>query len=180
MAANRIDLVDEDNAGRVLLALFEHIAHPGRADADEHLDEIGAGDREERYVGLAGDGAGQQRLTGAWRTDQQHAFGDFAAEALEFLRVAQELDNLLQLGLGLVDACNVFEGHPTLFLGQQFRLGLAKAHRAPAARLHLAHEEYPDADQQQHREPRDQDAQEGVIFRRYRSYARVAIFGFRQ
>ena len=40
MASDRVDLVDEDDAGRVLLGLLEHVAHPARADADEHLDEI--------------------------------------------------------------------------------------------------------------------------------------------
>src|SRR5579871_2556046 len=36
----------------------------------------------------------------------------------------------------------------------------AKAHRAAAAALHLAHEKDPHADQQQHREPRDQHAEQ--------------------
>ena len=34
-------------------------------------------------------------------------FGDLGAEALELLRVAQEVDDLAQLGLGLVDAGDV-------------------------------------------------------------------------
>jgi hypothetical protein len=82
--------------------------------------------------------------------DQQRALGDLAAEAREFLRVAQELDDLLELFLGLVDAGDVVEGHAAMLFGQQLRLGLAKAHRAAAsAALHPVHEEDPDADQQQ-------------------------------
>ena len=65
MAADRVDLVDEDDAGRVLLALLEQVADARGADADEHLDEVRAADREERHVGLAGDGAREQRLAGA-------------------------------------------------------------------------------------------------------------------
>ena len=102
VAADRVDLVHEDDAGRVLLALLEQVAHARGAHADEHLDEVGARDREERHVGLAGDGLGQQRLAGARRADQQHALGDLAAELLELLRVLQELDDLPQLFLGLV------------------------------------------------------------------------------
>jgi hypothetical protein len=68
----------------------------GCAHADEHLDEVGARDREERHIRLAGDGASEQRLTGAGRADQQHAARDAAAEPLELLRVAQELDDLLR------------------------------------------------------------------------------------
>ena len=86
MAADGVDLVDEDDAGRVLLALHEQIAHARGADADEHLDEVGAADGEERHAGLAGDGARQQRLAGARRADQQHALGDAAAELGELLR----------------------------------------------------------------------------------------------
>ena len=40
MTADGVDLVDEDDAGRVLLGLLEHVADAARADADEHLDEI--------------------------------------------------------------------------------------------------------------------------------------------
>jgi hypothetical protein len=71
MAADRVDLVDEDDARSALLGLVEHVAHPACADADEHLDEVRAGDGEERHAGLAGDRAGEQGLAGARRADQQ-------------------------------------------------------------------------------------------------------------
>ena len=79
--ADRVDLVHEDDAGGVLLALLEEVAHARGAHADEHLDEVRAGDREERHVGLAGDGLGQQGLAGAGRAHQQHALGDLARRA---------------------------------------------------------------------------------------------------
>ncbi len=119
MAADGVDFVDEHDAGRVLLGLLEHVAHAGGADADEHLDEVGARNGEERHVGFAGDGARQQGLTGARRADQQTSFGDLAAQPLELLRVLQEVDDLLELGLGLVDAGDVLEGDATVLLGQQ-------------------------------------------------------------
>ena len=52
MAADRVDFIDEDDAGRVLFRLLEHVAHTARADADEHLDEVGARNGEERHVGF--------------------------------------------------------------------------------------------------------------------------------
>src|SRR4029078_12442809 len=55
MAADRVDFVDEDDAGRVLLVLLEHVAHARGADADEHLDKVRARNREERHVGFARD-----------------------------------------------------------------------------------------------------------------------------
>ena len=160
MTADRVDLVDEDDAGRVLLRLIEHVAHAGGTDADEHLDEVGARDGEERHVGFAGDGAGEQRLAGTRRADQQRAARNAPAELLELLRIAQELDDLLQVFLGLVDAGDVIEGHAAMPLGEQLRLGLAEAHGAAAARLHLPHEEDPHGDQEQHGEPGDQHAEQ--------------------
>ena len=156
MAADRVDFVDENDAGRVFLALLEHVAHPARADADKHLDEIRARDRKERHVRFAGDGARQQGLAGAGRTDQQHALGNFAAEPLKLLRVLQVLDDLFELLLGFVDPGYVLKGDAPDLFGQKPRPAFAKAHRPAAAALHLAHEEDPHPDQQQHREPRDQ------------------------
>ena len=62
VATDGVDLVDEDDGRRRLLGLLEQVAHPARADADEHLDEVRARDREERHAGLAGHGPGQQVL----------------------------------------------------------------------------------------------------------------------
>ena len=158
MTADRVDFVDEDDARRVLLRLLEHVAHARGADADEHLDEVGAGDREERHLGLAGDGARQQRLAGAGRADHQHAARNLAAEALELARVLEELDDLDDFFLRLVDAGDVGERDLHLVLAEQPRPALAERHGAAAARaaLHLAHEVHPDGDQQQDRERGDE------------------------
>src|SRR5205807_9574507 len=80
MSADGVDLVDEDDARRVLLALLEQIADARRADADEHLDEVRAADREERDVRFARHGAGEQRLAGARRAHQQHALRNASAK----------------------------------------------------------------------------------------------------
>src|SRR3990172_3849193 len=70
LAADRVDLVDEDDARRVALGLLEEVAHPAGADANEHLHELGAGDAEEGHARLAGDGAAPQHLPPARRADQ--------------------------------------------------------------------------------------------------------------
>ena len=79
--AERVELVDEDDAGRLGLGLREQVAHARRADADEHLDELRAAQAEERHLRFAGDRARQQRLAGARRADEQHALGNLAADA---------------------------------------------------------------------------------------------------
>ena len=157
MAAHGIDLVDEDDAGRVLLGLLEHVAHAAGADADEHLHEVRAGNVEKRHARLAGDGAAEQGLAGAGRADHQRALGNLAAQALELGRVLQEVDDLGQILLGLVDAGDVIESHPVLVLGEQAGLRLAETHRATGAALHLPHQENPGADDQHDRDRIDQD-----------------------
>ena len=108
-AADRVELVDEDDRRRRLLGLLEQVAHPAGADADDHLDELRRREREERHVGLAGHGARQQRLAGPGRARQQHALGDRRAEAAVLSGVPQEVDDLDELVLGLVDAGHVVE-----------------------------------------------------------------------
>ena len=151
MAAHRVDLVNEDDAGRVLLALLEEVAHAACAHAHEHLNEIRTGDGEEGNIGLAGYGARQQRLAGARRPHQQHALGDAATQFLKLLRLAQVLDDLFQFFLGLIHAGHIFERYLLLLHGEQARAALAKGKRLVAARLHLAQHEEPHQDDQHDR-----------------------------
>ena len=148
MTAHRIDFVDEDDAGRVLLALFEEVADAACADADEHLHEVRTGDGEERHVGFAGHRAGEQRLAGSRRSDEKHALGNASAELLELLRLAQILDDLLQLFLGFVDTGHILEGDFLLLHREQARAALAEGESLVAARLHLAQHEEPDGAEQ--------------------------------
>ena len=63
-ATHGVNFVDENQARRVLARLLEHVAHAAGADADEHFHEIRTADAEERGIGFAGDGFGEQRLAG--------------------------------------------------------------------------------------------------------------------
>ena len=94
-------------AGRALARLGEQAPDARGAEAGEHLDERGGRLGEELRAGLARDGLGEQRLAGAGRAVQQDALRHLRAERAEALRVAQELDDLGQLGLGLVGAGDV-------------------------------------------------------------------------
>src|SRR5438046_10493862 len=73
--------------------------------------------------------------------------------SLELFRVLQEGDDLLELLLGLVDARHVVEGDLVRVLGEQLGAALPEGHRLAAAHLHLAHEEDPHADQEEHGRP---------------------------
>ena len=97
--ADRVDLVDEDDRGRALARGGEQVAHPRRADADEHLHEARSREREERHVGLARDRARQQRLAGAGRTDHEHAARRRPPRPACTLGMLQEVDDLADLAL---------------------------------------------------------------------------------
>ncbi len=91
--------------------LLEEVADPGRAHADEHLHELRAGDAEKNGTPASPATArASSVLPGPGRPDQQDALRDPAAEPAELLRGLQEVDDLLQLLLGLVDAGHVREG----------------------------------------------------------------------
>ena len=82
------------------------------ADADVHLVEVRAREREERYARLARDRLGQQGLARARRTGQQDALGNPPADRLELLGGLEEVDDLSKLGHDLVGAGHVVEGDP--------------------------------------------------------------------
>src|SRR5262249_33846676 len=126
VTADRVDLVEEHDARRVLLALLEEIADARRADADEHLDEVRTADREERHVRFARDRARQQRLAGSGRSHQEHALRNASAELLELLRLLEKLDDLLQFFLCFIDTGDVLERHLLLRARRQLRLALAE------------------------------------------------------
>ena len=128
--AERVELVDEDDARRLGFGLLEQIADAGGADADEHLDELRSAQAEERHVRFAGDGAREQRLAGPRRPDQQHALGNPPAKVRVLLRVLQELDDFPQLLHGFVDAGDVGEAHLDLVVGEDLRLAARERHHA--------------------------------------------------
>ena len=110
-AADRVELVDEDDCRRVFLRLLEEVTHARGADSYDRLDELGRGNGEERNVRLPGDGARKQRLPRAGRPGKQDAVRDPAAHLAVLVRVAQEVDDLAELVLDLLDAGDVGERH---------------------------------------------------------------------
>src|SRR5882672_9539491 len=141
MTAHSIDFIDEDDAGSILLALLEKVAHPARADAHKHLHEIRTGDRKERNVGFASDRAGQQSFARTRRSHEQHALRDSSAELLELLRILQELNNFLELFFSFIGSGDILECGFLLLRGEQPRAGLAETQSFVPASLHLPHEE---------------------------------------
>ena len=146
-----VDLVNEHDAGRILLRLSEQVTDTRSADAHEHLDEIRTGDAEERHTALACDRLREQGLTGSGRAHQQHALRDAGAHAGELFGRLQELDDLRKGFLLFFQARDLREiifGH---VLGD-LRLRLPEVHHgvragtALRAHHHAHHEEHADQD----------------------------------
>ena len=71
-----VELVDEDDAGGLLLGLDEEVADAGRPETHKHLDEFRSGEAEEGDAAFAGDGLGQEGLAGPRRSHEENPFGD--------------------------------------------------------------------------------------------------------
>ncbi len=109
--ADRVQLVDEHDRRRMLARLVEQLPDARGPEAREHLDEGRRALRVEGRAGLVGDGLGQQRLPRARRAVEEDPLRDARAELLEALRVAEEVDDLLQLFLHLLQAGDVRPGN---------------------------------------------------------------------
>ena len=108
-ASDGVELVDEDDAGLVAAGVAEQASDPRGADAGIHLDEIGTAREHERHASFASDRTGEQRLAGPGRADEQYALGNAAADGREASRLAQEVDDLLDLVFRLVHAGDILE-----------------------------------------------------------------------
>ena len=159
-----VDFVDENDAGRFFLGLFEQIAYAGSPDAHEHLYEIGPGKRKERYARLPGHRLRQQRFARARRPYKQHALGEFAPQLDEFFGIRQEIGDFRDLFLGFVQARHVLERQLLLPHGvEKHGLVLADAERL-GPRIHAANQKNPQKHNQQERENPDQHSAEPRLF----------------
>ena len=166
--AHGVEFVDEDDAGSAGIGLGEQIAHPTRPDADEHLDEVRPAHAEERHVGLARHRAGQQGLSRARRTDEQHALGNATAEGLILLGRLEKVDDFAKFGDGFVDAGDVDEGGFVVAIFVELVFAAAERKRRTPARHPPKHQE-PEAEHQtEHQQQGEErpDRLHGAVFLR--------------
>ncbi len=160
MATYGIDFVNEDDARCVLFGLLEHVANAARADTDEHFNEVGTGNGEERHICLTRNRACQKRFTSSRGANQKHTARDLATKTLEFLRITQKFNDFFQILLGLIDTGDIVKRDTTVRFGQKLGFGFTEAHRTARSTLHLPHEEQPDAKDEEHRQQCAEVAQE--------------------
>src|SRR5215471_21554698 len=111
MATHGINLIDKDNARRMLFSLFKEVAHPRSPDTYEHLHKLRSANAIERNISLACYCARDERLTGTGGTHQKHAFGSARTHRDKARRELEKLYDFLKLDLRLLYACNIFKEH---------------------------------------------------------------------
>ena len=139
-AADGVDLIDENNAGCILIGFFEQVTHTGGAHADIELDEIRARQGEKGHMRLTGHGLCQQSLSGSGRAHEQGSLGKLGADLDIAAGIVQEIDDLHQGFLGLVFTCHVLEGDTGLLLYIFLGRALSYAHDTASASAHAAEE----------------------------------------
>ncbi len=149
--ADGVDLVDEHDAGGLLIGLPEQVPDLVGSHAHEHLHELRAGDGEEGHFRLPGHGLGQQGLAGARRAHQQDALGHLRADLLVLPWVVEEVHHLHQVLLGLVLSGYVGEFDAGLAGDVDLGTALAELHGTAHGAAHPLHQrpahELADADE---------------------------------
>jgi len=108
-AAKRVELVDEDDAGRLLAGALGQLAHAPGPDTDVHLVEVGSGGDDDRTSCLAGNGAGEQRLARSRRAHEQDAPRTTSAQRAITLGVGEVRNHVREIGAGFARAADVGE-----------------------------------------------------------------------
>jgi len=87
-SAYRVDLVNKNDAWRLLLGIFKELSHTPCPHTNIHLFKLRARRVEKGHTGLSSDGLGEQRLAGAGRSHEKHALCHFSAQSRKLFRVA--------------------------------------------------------------------------------------------
>src|SRR5512140_2727762 len=106
-SAERIELVDEDDARGGIAGLPGELSHASRSDADVHLVEVRPGGHDHRASRFAGDGACEKRLPGAGRANEKHALRTVRSHGEEALGTLEVGDDVAQIGLRLTRTADI-------------------------------------------------------------------------
>lgn len=93
----------------LVFRLTEQVTNTPSTLAHENLVELGSGSMEEWNASLTGDGSREESLAGSRWADQQNSFRQLSTQSREFFGIPEELDDFLQLLLGLVASFDVVE-----------------------------------------------------------------------
>ena len=174
--ADGVNFVDKDNARCHLGGLLKEVAHAAGAHAHEHLHKVRTGDGEERHIGLTGHGLGQQRFAGTGRAHQQGALGELGADGGVFLRIVEEVDDLLQRFLCLVLTGHILEGDAGGLFHIDLGIGLAHIADAADAAAALGEETHQQHEHAHHQNGRHDVSDHELQHRRHLGLVGAGVF----
>ena len=93
----------------LFLRISEKWSYTWSTDTYEHFNEVRTGDIEELNSCFARNCSGKQCLTCTGRTIKKNTLRDLRTELLVFLRILQEVNDLLELFLLFNGTCNIRE-----------------------------------------------------------------------
>mmetsp|Transcript_16893 Transcript_16893/g.29072 ORF Transcript_16893/g.29072 Transcript_16893/m.29072 type:complete len:407 (+) Transcript_16893:208-1428(+) len=128
LTSDSIDLINEDNAGSVLLRLREDVTDTRRSNTNEHLNELRSRDGDEGHSSLTSNSLGKKGLTSTGRSIKDNSPWNSAAVLRVHLRLLQEINNLSQLQLGAIASSNILKVHASIRNHLNFGLGLTHSH----------------------------------------------------
>mmetsp|Transcript_14900 Transcript_14900/g.21069 ORF Transcript_14900/g.21069 Transcript_14900/m.21069 type:complete len:257 (-) Transcript_14900:853-1623(-) len=94
LTTNSINLINEDNAGSILLCLSEDITDTGSTNTNKHLNEFRTRDGDERDSSLTGNSLGKKGLTGTRRSIEDHTTRNTTPVLGVGLGLLEEINNL--------------------------------------------------------------------------------------
>src|SRR5579864_5229687 len=99
MAAHRVNLIDKDDARRMVFSFFEEVAHPRSSDAYKHLHKFRSANAVESNTGFACYCTRDERLTRTRSAYQEYTFGNTRAHGDKARWVLEKLYDFLKLHL---------------------------------------------------------------------------------
>src|SRR3989338_2759827 len=97
LPSDGIDLINENDAWRVLFRTNEEIANTTGAHADEHFDEFRSRNREKRHTGFSRNRAREERLSRSGRPDKKNTFGNLCSPFDLFFFILYKIKHFNQI-----------------------------------------------------------------------------------
>ena len=109
LPSHRINLINEDDAGRIALRFHKEVTNAAGPDTYKHFHKFRSCNGEERHPRLAGHSTREKRLPGTRRTNEQNPLWNFCPEVDVLLRVLEKIHHLHQIFFCFLGSCNIFK-----------------------------------------------------------------------
>ena len=134
---HRIDLVNKDNAGAVLLGFLEHVTHTACTDADKHFHKIRSGNGIKRNPRFTRYCLCKQRFSGSGSAFQKDALRNPCPQRGVLRGILQKIHDFFQIRLLLLQSRHILKCDTVLLIGKlcaalpeihHLRVGTAASH----------------------------------------------------